>query len=121
MALFICPTNAVRAGCEIQRTVTRFNARQAAQGLWHFETRLAIDTGEVVLTSVGSPERWDHTLIGRPINQAAHLMEEATPGTVWISESTYDGLASKDDFAVRVVSGDRDEQGSTAVYEIACL
>jgi len=79
MALFICPADAVKAGCEIQQAVAEFNARQAAQRLWRFETRLAIDTGEVILASVGSPDRQDHTLIGRPVNLAAHLSERATP------------------------------------------
>jgi class 3 adenylate cyclase len=121
MALFICPADAVRAGCEIQQTVAEFNAHQAAQGLWHFETRLAIDTGEVVLASVGSPDRRDHTLTGRPVNLAAHLSERATPGTVWISQSTYEKLADKNGFAARTTSVVKSEKEPMTIYEMTCL
>jgi adenylate cyclase len=121
MALFICPTDAVKAGCEIQQAVAEFNARQAAQGLWQFETRLAIATGQVVLASVGSTDRQDHTLIGRPVNLAAHLSERAAPGTVLISQSTYDGLADKNGFLTRTVPLAESEEKSTKVYETACL
>jgi class 3 adenylate cyclase len=121
MSLFICPADAVRAGCEIQRAVAEFNARQAAQGLWYFETRLAIDTGEVILASVGSHDRQDHTLIGRPVNLAAHLSERATPGTVWISQNTFAKLADKNGFAVRTMSVARREEEPMMIYEMACL
>ena len=121
MALFICPADAVEAGCEIQRAVTEFNARQAAQGLWHFKTRLAIDTGEVILASIGSPDRRDHTLIGRPVNLAAHLSERATPGTVWISQGTYDRLVDKNGLVSRTTFVARSEEKPTIVYEMACL
>lgn len=121
MALFICPTDAVNAGREIQWAVTEFNARQAAQGLWHFKTRLAIDTGEVILASVGSPDRRDHTLIGQPVNQAAHLSERAAPGTVWISQNTYDKLMDKNGFVLRTISVVKSEEKPTTVYEMARL
>ena len=119
MALFICPTDAIEAGCEIQRAVAEFNAHHASQGLWCLETRLAIDTGEVILTSVGSPDRRDYTLIGRPVNQAAHLSEKATPGTVWISQSTYDKLVDKGSFESRTKSIVLGEEMLPTVYEIA--
>lgn len=121
MALFICPSDAVQAGCEIQRMVAGFNARQIAQGLWTFETRLAIDTGTVILANVGPPERRDHALIGQPVNRASHLSEIARPGTVWISKNTYDKLAHKDGFTPCTTSMTRSEQKPLMVYEIACL
>ena len=119
MALFICPTDAIKAGCEIQRAVAEFNAHQASRGLWCMETRLAIDTGKVVWTSVGSPDRRDQTLIGQPVNQAAHLSEKATPGTVWISQSTYDKLVDKGSFETRTTPIVLSEEMSPTVYEIA--
>lgn len=120
MALFICPADAVKAGCEIQRAVAQFNACQAAQGLWQFKTRLAIDTGEAILASVGSPDRRNHTLIGRPVNLAAHLSERATPGTVWISQNTYDRPADKNGFVPRTMSVAQSGEKPTTVYEMAC-
>ena len=98
MVVFICPADAVKAGREIQRAVAEFNQRQEAAGLWRFETRLAIDTGDLVLADVGSHTRRDYTLIGRPVNQAAHLCDAATPGTVWVSQRAFDRLSNKHDF-----------------------
>jgi class 3 adenylate cyclase len=120
MALFIHPADAVQAGLEIQRALEEFNNRQEAQGLWRFETRLAIDTGEIVLASVGSPERQDYTLIGRPVNQAAHLSENTPAGKVWISQNTYDGLADKEGFIRRSASAVKRREKLPIVYETTC-
>jgi adenylate cyclase len=121
MALFIYPDDAVQAGCAIQQAVAGFNARQATQGLWYLETRLAIDTGEVIAAGVGSPHRQDYTLIGRPVNLAAHLSEKATPGAVWISQRTFDKLTDKNDFTPHTVPEAQNEERSLIVYEMACL
>ncbi len=121
MALFLCPADAVEAGCEMQRAVAEFNARQEARGLYRFETRLAIDTGELVLASVGSHDRRDHTLIGQPVNRAAHLTEEATPGTVWVSQHTHEKLTNRDDLAAHTTSVARSEGKAMAVYEIVAM
>lgn len=64
--------------------------------------------------------RRDHTLIGRPVNLAAHLSERATPGTVWISQNTYDRLVDKNGFVLRSMPVVQKEQEPTAVYEMAC-
>lgn len=120
MALFLCPADAVKAGCEIQRAMAEFNTHQAAQGLWCFKTRLAIDTGKVVLASVGSPDRQDHTLIGQPVNRAAHLSERATPGTVWVLQNTYERLADKRDFVPNAMFVTQSEGEPTTVYEVIC-
>jgi len=120
MALFTAPADAVAAGCEIQQAVAKFNAHCMARGLWRFETRLAIDTGDVILTSVGPPDRQDYTLIGRPVNLAAHLSEYATPGAVCISHSTYDNISSKDGFVPRTMSVARNGEQPLTAYELAC-
>lgn len=121
MALFVCPSDAVKAGSEIQQAVAEFNARQEARELCRFETRLAIDVGKVVLTSVGSYDRRDHTLIGQPVNRAAHLTEDATPGTVWVSKHAYEKLPDRDKFATRIMSVTNGEGHPMTVYEVECL
>jgi class 3 adenylate cyclase len=87
--------------------------------VWCLETRVAIDTGKVIWTSVGSPDRRDQTLIGQPVNQAAHLSEKATPGTVWISQGTYEKLVDKDSFKSRTTPIVLSEETPPTVYEIA--
>jgi adenylate cyclase len=121
MALFIYPADAVKAGCEIQQAGSEFNARQTTQGLWRFETRLAIAAGEVILAGIGSPDRQDYTLIGRSVNLAAHLSKKAIPGTIWISQSTYDKLINKNGFVPRTTPVAQSEEQPSLVYEMACL
>jgi len=121
MALFICPTDAVKAGCEIQQAVGQFNAHQAARGVWRFETRLAIDTGEVVLTTVGSSDRQDYTLIGQAVNRAAHLSKQAEPGTVWITSNTFGRLTNKDGFLPRATFPTQSGGNPLTVYEAFCV
>jgi class 3 adenylate cyclase len=118
MVQFRSPADAVRAGREIQRAVAELNAHRREQGLWCFETRLAIDTGTVVLASIGTSDRYDYSLFGHPVNHAAHLSERATPGTVWISQHTYDQLPP--DLACRAAPIGRTQETSSTVYEIAC-
>ena len=118
MAIFICPADAVKAGREIQRAVAEFNDRQEAEGWARFETRLAIDTGDLVLASVGSRTRQDYTLLGRPVNQASHLCDRAAAGTVWISQRTFDRVTNKCDFR-RCTESVQEEH--PVAYEMACI
>ena len=93
LALFNSADEAVMAGCAIQQIAIAFNRRQAAEKGIIFPTRLAIDTGPVVLTNIGSPDRQDRTVMGMPVNLAERLQAEATPGRVWLSQATFEQLS----------------------------
>jgi adenylate cyclase len=79
MALDDHPAHGLRAA----RTL---GARLAAQG---FEVGVGVACGEVVAGNVGSIERFEYTVIGRPINEAARLTDAAklTPAHVLASEN----------------------------------
>jgi class 3 adenylate cyclase len=92
LAIFADADDAVQAGYALQQAAADFNRRQLAHGGLVFPTRVGIDSGLVTVTSLGSPERQDRTVIGMPVNLAERLQEKAVPGRVWLSQATFDGL-----------------------------
>ncbi len=92
LSIFDKADDAVQAGCALQQAVTDFNRRQSASGGLIFPARVAICTGQVVITTIGSPDRQDRTIMGMPINLVERLQAQATPGRVWLSQATFDRL-----------------------------
>ncbi len=54
---------------------------------------VGIDTGLAMLGNVGSPSRREFTAIGMPFNFAKLLQDNALPGEIMLSQSTYDRVA----------------------------
>lgn len=92
LAIFASADEAVQVGCALQRAAADFNRCQAAQTGLVFPTRIGIDSGQVVMISLGSHDRQDRTVIGMPINLAERLQAQATPGRVWLSKETFERL-----------------------------
>jgi len=92
LAVFADADDAVQAGCAIQQTVADFNRSQAVPGGLLFPARIGIDTGQVITTNLGSPDRQERTVIGMPANLAERLQAQATPGRVWLSQATFERL-----------------------------
>ena len=96
MALFGVPTEqpddavrAVRAALEIQAKVAEY-ARELKQDKGvDFSARVGLDTGVVVLGEIGGKQRAEFTAYGDAVNLAEHMEHLAEPGTVAISDHTY--------------------------------
>ena len=52
-----------------------------------FDVAIGVSTGEVVAGNIGAEHRYEYTLVGDPVNEAARLTEEAKrrPGRVLAS------------------------------------
>jgi class 3 adenylate cyclase len=89
------PECAVMAGLLIQK---RFN-EQITDITHHkldLKIRIGINTGEVVVTSLGeSSEHQEDTAMGEAVAIAARMETSAQPGTILISENTYRIVANK--------------------------
>lgn len=63
------------------------------------EIRIGINTGLCTVGNFGAESRMDYTILGREVNLASRLESSARPGTVIISEPTYELV--KEDFICR--------------------
>lgn len=90
-APFTHPDDAARAvacAIDMQRAMERVNQANSDVGYPPIGMGIAIDTGEVVVGSVGSEKRAKYTVLGSHVNLAARLETYSIQGDVLISDST---------------------------------
>jgi class 3 adenylate cyclase/tetratricopeptide (TPR) repeat protein len=99
------PQRAVRAALGIHAALHRLNERlRGERGRTHaieLQARIGINTGPVVVGTVGNDLKMDYTAIGDTTNLASRLESLAQPGTVLISDATSRLL--RDAFTLRAV------------------
>jgi class 3 adenylate cyclase/tetratricopeptide (TPR) repeat protein len=96
MALFGAPIahedhaqRAVRAALAIRATLEGYREElQRRRGI-DFQMRQGLNTGLVVVGSIGDDLRMDYTAAGDTTNVAARLQQTAQPGSIVIAEPTY--------------------------------
>jgi class 3 adenylate cyclase len=95
MALFGAPIahedharRGVHAALGIARVLREYQQELAPRGIG-FRARQGLNTGLVVVGSIGSDLRMDYTAVGDTTNVAARLQQVGEPGKVTISESTH--------------------------------
>jgi class 3 adenylate cyclase/tetratricopeptide (TPR) repeat protein len=83
------PQRAILAGLEIVAAIRPYREQvQGSHGI-DFDVRVGINTGLVVVGSVGSDLRMEYTALGDAINLASRMEATAVPGTVQISHDTF--------------------------------
>ncbi len=88
------PVRGVLAGLDIAAGIDVYcQALKKERGL-DLNVRIGVNTGEVVVGTVGSDLRLEYTALGDAINVAARMEQTAQPGTVQIAEHTYRLVAS---------------------------
>ncbi|MBX2862869.1 MAG: response regulator [Leptolyngbyaceae cyanobacterium MAG.088] len=123
MALFsVSADDAVMAGLEMLQRLERYNQRRVLSGRKAIEIGIGINTGKLILGTVGGYQRMDSTVIGDAVNLAARI-EECTKAygvTLLVSEETLMCLKRTKNFARRLVDQVtlRGKSCSTQVYEI---
>ncbi|NTU64151.1 MAG: AAA family ATPase [Chloroflexi bacterium] len=84
---------AVRAGLDIVASMQPYRTQvKQTRGL-DFDVRVGVNTGPVVVGEVGSDLRVEYTAMGDAINLAARMEQTAQPGTVQLTENTYQLIA----------------------------
>ena len=84
---------AVHAALALQRAVARFNARLEEERGVCLQVRIGIDTGPVIVGTVGNNLCMDYKAVGDTVNLAACLEQTAAPGTIQITVHTYRQVA----------------------------
>ena len=82
------PQRAIRAALAIEGALGSLNERLRGRGL-ELRARIGINTGPVVVGTVGNDLKMDYTAIGDTTNLASRLESLAAPGTILVSEPTY--------------------------------
>ena len=90
---------AVRAGIRMQQRLAELEHgwRSTRPELAGIQSRIGINTGEVVSGNIGSQTRMDYTVIGDNVNLTSRIESNGQGGEVHLSESTY--LEVKDHIA----------------------
>jgi len=90
IALEDAPQRAIRSALAIHREMTRFNEKiKGAREIPPVLLRIGINTGPVVLGTVGNDLRVQFTVVGDTINMASRMEGLAEPGTTYVSEDTF--------------------------------
>jgi predicted ATPase/class 3 adenylate cyclase len=103
MALFGAPIaheddahRACSAAISIQNRLTTYSQKVKSVIGEDFRVRIGMNSGPVVVGSIGQDLRMDYTADGDTVNLAARLENKAAPGTILVSEATVERVM--DDF-----------------------
>jgi class 3 adenylate cyclase/tetratricopeptide (TPR) repeat protein len=96
MALFGAPVahedhalRAVHAALGIERALAAYRGEVQRARRVDFQVRQGLNTGPVVVGSIGSDLRMDYTAVGDTTNVAARLLQAAPPGQILVSEAVH--------------------------------
>ena len=105
MALFANADDALRAGLAMLAALEGFNAERRATGLPPIEIGIGINTGSLMLGTIGEKHRMDGTVISDAVNLAARIegLTKDYAAPMLISEFTYRELANPEASAIRPV------------------
>jgi adenylate cyclase len=85
---------AVQAAIQMMKTLATVNERWTAQYGFAINIGIGINTGEVFLGNIGSPERMEFTVIGDTVNIASRFSGVARPGQILVTRETLACLGS---------------------------
>lgn len=86
---------AVQAAIQMMKTLATVNERWTAQYGFAVNIGIGINTGEVFLGNIGSPERMEFTVIGDTVNIASRFSGVARPGQILVTRDTLGRLGSE--------------------------
>jgi adenylate cyclase len=86
---------AVRAAVQMMKRLPDLNERWTKEYGFAMQIGIGVNTGEVFLGNIGSPERMEFTVIGDAVNVASRFSGLAKPGQILITRDTYDQLGAE--------------------------
>ncbi len=105
MALFEQPDDALRASLAMLDTLEAYNIERQAAGLPPMAIGIGLNTGSLMLGTIGESHRMDGTVISDAVNLAARIESlTKTYGVgILISQNTYDQLSDPKAFSIRPI------------------
>jgi len=105
MALFGAPVaienhaqNACQAALAIQSAIREYGKELKSKSGIDFKMRIGLNSGPVIVGSIGDDLRMDYTAIGDTTNLAARMESMAEPGTILVSPITYKRVSQQFEF-----------------------
>jgi len=86
--------NAVAAAVAMMKRLPELNRRWEARYGFSMNIGIGVNTGEVFLGNIGSPERMEFTVIGDAVNVASRFSGLAKPGQVLVTKETLKQLGT---------------------------
>jgi len=84
------PQRAIRSALAIHRGMVSLSDRlKGESGIPHMRMRIGINTGPVVVGSLGNDLRVEFTAVGDTVNMASRMEGLAQPGTTYVTEETF--------------------------------
>jgi class 3 adenylate cyclase len=123
MALFGLPAErAVAAGIAMRRALEAFNRELIADGGLPLKMGLGVNTGPLVLGTVGGHDRLTCTVLGDTVNLASRIeqLTKVYRAPFLIGEHTYQSLGDAGKFSIRMVDhvAVKGKQNAIALYEV---
>ncbi len=123
MALFgVSADRAVAAGVGMWRALAEFNRDAAITGRPVLRMGMGLNTGRLVLGTVGGPTRIECGVVGDTVNVASRIeqLTKVYRAPFLIGEHTYDSLFAPERFSIRKVDrvAVKGKVGAIALYEV---
>jgi len=84
------PQRAIRSALAIHREITDFSETLSKEkNIPPLKMRVGINTGPVVVGTIGNSLRVEFTAMGDTVNLASRMESLANPGTTWVTEETF--------------------------------
>ena len=91
IALEDAPQRAIRSAHAIHGEMVKFSDRlKQEKGLLPIKMRIGINTGPVVIGTIGNDLRVEFTAVGETVNLASRTEGLAEPGTTYVTEDTFE-------------------------------
>jgi class 3 adenylate cyclase len=106
MALFSkCPDDAIKSAISMLKLLEKYNESRQQVGRVPIKIGIGINTGEVMLGTIGESNRMEGTVISDAVNLAARLEAHTkrSGASILISQGTLQALLRPEDFAIRLI------------------
>ena len=123
IALEDAPQRAIRSALAIHREMARFNDKMEKdrKDILPLKMRIGINTGPVVVGTLGNDLRVEFKAVGDTVNLASRMEGLAEPGTTYVTKETFkltEGLFRFEALGERIIKG---KEASIKLYRVIAL
>jgi adenylate cyclase len=109
---------AVSAAIEMMKEMIRLNERWENRYGFNMEMGIGVNTGEVFLGNIGSPERMEFTVIGDTVNTASRFSGLAKGRQILVTRATLSGLGPDFSYTILPPAWVKGKTAELEVFEI---